>query len=116
MAGKILAVTLLLVLPTTLHAQWAVEAFLGSAVSAPSNLTIRQDGWPDISFTAHYATKPLKSSSAPYYGFRVVGVLFVSADLRGSIGWARVNVANGDADVPNYALHFLLGIGLGKPR
>ena len=216
MAGKILAVTLLLVLPTTLHAQWAVEAFLGSAVSAPSNLTIRQDGWPDISFTARYATKPLKSSSAPYYGFRVsrwwnrwgaffddlhhklyltnnppevekfevtygynlfslgagyrvghwsflagagpvitnptslvrgeykphdggifgsgyyvdgaqlqlgvnrrfrvVGVLFVSADLRGSIGWARVNVANGDADVPNYALHFLLGIGLGKPR
>ena len=216
MGGKILAVTLLLMLPTAARAQWAVEAFLGTAVSAPSNLTIRQAGEPDISFTAHYATKPFKSSSAPYYGFRVsrwwnrwgaffddlhhklyltnnppevekfeitygynlfslgagyrvgqwsflagagpvitnptsvvrgdfkaheggifgsgyyvdgaqvqlgvnrrfrvVGVFFVSADVRGSFGWARVDVVNGDADVPNYALHFLLGVGFGKRR
>ncbi len=216
MGGKILAVTLLLVLPASLQAQWAVEAFLGTAVSAPSTLTIRQAGEPDISFTAHYVTDPWKSSSAPYYGFRVshwwgrwggffddlhhklyltnnppevelfeitygynlfslgagyrvghwsflagagpvvtnptstvrgefkphtggilgtgyyldgaqvqlgvnrrfrvLGLFFLSADVRGSIGWARVDVANGDADVPNYALHFLLGMGLGKKR
>ncbi len=216
MGGKILAVTLLLMLPTAAQAQWAVEAFLGTAFSAPSNLTIRQAGEPDISFTAHYATKPFKSSSAPYYGFRVsrwwnrwgaffddlhhklyltnnpaevekfeitygynlfslgagyrvghwsflagagpvvtnptsivrgdfkpheggifgsgyyfdgaqvqlgvnrrfrvVGVFFVSADVRGSFGWARVDVVNGNADVPNYAVHFLLGVGVGKRR
>jgi hypothetical protein len=216
MGGKILALTLLLMPPGALHAQWAVEAFLGTAASAPSTLVIRQAGEPDIRFTAHYATRPFKSSSAPYYGLRVshwwgrwggffddlhhklyltnnppevgtfevtygynlfslgagyrvghwsflagagpvvtnptsevrgewklhsggifgsgyyvdgmqvqlgvnrrlrlVGVLFLSADLRGSIGWANVDIANGNADVPNYALHFLLGVGLGKPR
>ncbi len=216
MRGKILAVTVLLMLPAALQAQWAVEAFLGTAVSAPSTLVIRQAGEPDIRLTAHYATKPFNSSSAPYYGlrvshwwgrwgayfddlhhklyltnnppevttfevtygynlfslgaawrtghwsvlagagpvvtnptsevrgevkphdggilgtgyyvdgvqlqlgvnrrFRLVGVLFLSADVRGSVGWANVDIANGDADVPNYALHFLLGIGLGKPR
>ena len=216
MGGKILAVTLLLVLPAPLRAQWAVEAFLGTAISATSNLTIRQAGEPDLSFMAHYATNPFKSSSAPYYGLRVsrwwgrwggffddlhhklyltnnppevetfevtygynlfslgvgyrvdqwsflagagpvitnptssirgefkshdggilgtgyyvdgvqlqlgvnrqvrvAGLLFLSADVRGSIGWARVPVAHGDADVPNYAVHFLLGVGLGKKR
>jgi len=216
MGGKILAVTLMLMLPRAAQGQWAVEAFLGTAVSAPSTLVIRQAGEPDIRFTAQYATKPFKSSSAPYYAvrvshwwgrwggflddlhhklyltnnppevatfevtygynlfsvgaayrvghwsflagagpvitnptsevrgqykphtggifdtgyyvdgaqvqlgvnrrFRLASVFFLSADLRGSIGWANVDIANGDADVPNYAVHFLLGVGLGKHR
>ena len=69
--GILLGAVLLTLAPVSARAQWAVEAFLGTAVSAPSNLTIRQAGEPDISFTAHYATNPFKSSSAPYYGFRV---------------------------------------------
>jgi hypothetical protein len=214
--GIVLGALLLVMSPASARAQWAVEAFLGTAFSAPSNLTIRQAGEPDISFTAHYSTKPIKSSSAPYYGlrishwwnrwggfidhlhhklyltnnppevqtfeitygynlfslgagyrtghwsflagagpvvtnptstvrgqfkphdggilgtgyyvdgaqvqlgvnrrFRIVSLVFLSADVRGSLGWARVDVVNGDADVPNYALHFLLGVGIGKRR
>jgi hypothetical protein len=69
--GILLGAMLLALVPAPACAQWAVELFTGTAVSAPSNLTIRQAGEPDISFTAHYDTKPFKSSSAPYYGFRV---------------------------------------------
>lgn len=201
--------------PSALQAQWAVEAFLGTAQSARSTLTIRQAGEPDIRFTAEYATRPL--NNAPYYGLRVsrwwpsgwgvfvddlhhklyltnnppevqefevtygynllsvgparrsgewsvvAGVgpvvtnptsmirgqalphgggfldlgyhldgvhvqaglnrrfyvgrwLFVSADVRVSAAWAQVDVSGGDADVPNYALHFLLGMGAGNRR
>lgn len=41
---------------------------------------------------------------------------FVTADLRISAGWAEVNVADGKAEVPNYAVHFLIGAGLGHRR
>jgi hypothetical protein len=216
MGGKILAMALLLVSPGTLEAQWGVEAFLGTAASAPSTLTIRQQGQPEIRFTAHWATRPITSSTAPYYAirisrwwgrwgawvddlhhkiyltntstlvenfevtygynlfslgagyrvghwsflagtgpvitnptstvrgltkehdggildtgyfvdgvqlqlgvnrrFRVASIFFFSADLRGSIAWANVDVVDGTADVPNYAVHFLVGVGVGKKR
>jgi hypothetical protein len=48
--------------------------------------------------------------------FRVGDTFFLTADLRGSAAWANVDVAGGEADVPNYAVHLLIGIGLGSPR
>jgi hypothetical protein len=48
--------------------------------------------------------------------FHVATWLFVTADLRASAGWARVDVAEGTADVPNYAVHFLVGVGAGNRR
>ena len=69
MRGKILAVTLLLTLPVPARAQLALEAFLGTSFSAPSNLTIRQAGEPDLSFTAHYVTRPTEPSI--YYAVRL---------------------------------------------
>jgi hypothetical protein len=39
-------------------AQVEVQAFLGSAVSAPTPLSITQRGQPDLDFTAHWATRP----------------------------------------------------------
>lgn len=206
---------LLAATPPALHGQWAVEAFLGSAASARSPLTIRQAGEPTLNFTAQYETRPFES--APYYSLRIAhwwpsgwglfgdhlhhklyltnnppeveefeitygynflslgpawhtaewsffagtgpvvtnptstvrgqskphaggifgtgyyvdgvhlqaGVnrrlhltpwLFASADVRFSAAWARVDVANGTADVPNYAVHFLVGVGMGNRR
>ena len=195
-------------------AQWGVEVFTGTAYSAHSNLLIRQSGYPDLSFTAHYDTRPFHQ--APYYGLRIsrwsgqwgvffddlhhklylsnnppevqkfqvtygynlfalgagyrvgewsflagagpvisnptstvrglskeheggifgsgyyldglhaqaavnrriqlLNWLFLTADVRFSAGWARVDVVNGDADVPNYALHLLVGMGVGNKR
>lgn len=209
-----LAVALVHGVAPTARAQWAVEAFGGNSWSLPSNLTIRQAGEPDLSFTARYDTRPLHQ--APYYALRVIrwsgtwglffddlhhklyltnnppevrkfevtygynlfalgaawrtsewsflggggpvitnptstvrglkkdhdggifgtgyyvdGVhlqaginrrvhlnnwLFLSADVRFSVAWARVAVAEGSADVPNYALHFLVGMGVGNRR
>lgn len=54
--------------PSAARAQWAVEAFFGSAASAPSPLTIHQAGEPDLRFTAHYATRPTEPSV--YYAVR----------------------------------------------
>lgn len=197
-----------------LKAQWAVEGLLGTAVSANSPLTIRQDGYPTLQVDAHWDTRPFAPTI--YYAIRVsrwwgntgifldnlhhklylanptpevqdfrithgynllaigpafrrgqwsvmlgagpvitspasivrgqrkeygggllgteyfvdgvhlqAGVnrrihltqaFFLSADFRLSAGWAEVNVASGTADVPNYAVHFLLGAGLGNRR
>jgi hypothetical protein len=214
MRGKILAGTLLLMLPSPLRAQLAGEAFIGTAFSAPSNLTIRQAGEPDLDFTAHWATRPtapsiyyavrlscwwgrwagtigyihhkvyltnnppevqdfrvtfgynlvgvgagyragnwnLMGSVGPVVSnpasevrglkfahqggifgtgnhvdginvtlgvnrrLRVLGWAFFSAEARVSAAWSHTTVANGNADVPNYALHVLLGVGLGKQR
>ncbi len=209
-----LVVVLLAGRPDTARAQWAVEAFLGSAASAQSTLTIEQAGQPTLRFTADYATRPTEPWI--YYAFRVsrwwgrwgglvgfthhklyltnnppevenfqvtngynlgeigagylvhgwsllgsVGPVvanpisevrgltesnaggifgsgnsisgvnlqlgvnrrfyfvnwgFLTADLRLSAAWAQMEVADGNATVPNYAVHFLVGLGGGKRR
>ncbi|MBL8987208.1 MAG: hypothetical protein JNJ80_13120 [Gemmatimonadetes bacterium] len=65
---------------TAAAAQTSVEAqfFLGSALSAPSPVSISQDGQPDIDFTARWATKPGRATR--YYAWRI-GV------WRGNRGW-----------------------------
>ncbi len=196
------------------QAQWALEGFLGTSISAHSPLTIRQAGQPTLRFTAEYATRPTEPSvyyavrvsrwwsrwggvlgyvhqkiyltnNPPEvesfkvtYGYNLVGVGpayrthgwalfgtmgpvvgnpssevrgltmdheggifgsgnyvggvnlqvgvnrrfratrwgFVSADVRLSAAWAEMPVAAGSADTPNYAVHFLVGIGIGPRR
>jgi len=66
--------TLLLLLalagrPAPALAQIELQAFLGSAVSAPSPLAISQRGQPDLRFTAHWATRPFLDTW--YYAGRV---------------------------------------------
>jgi len=197
-----------------LQAQWALEGFLGSSISAHSPLTIEQAGQPTLRFTAHYATRPTEPSiyyavrvsrwwtqwgavlgyvhqkiyltnnppevesfkvtygynltgigagyltggwtlfgtvgpvvanpastvrgktqehedgifgSGNHVGgvnlqagvnrrFRFAGWGFGSADLRLSAAWTDVPIAEGTANTPNYAVHFLVGIGVGKRR
>ena len=206
--------TLLVARPCLAHAQWALEGFLGTSISAHSPLTIRQAGYPTLKFTADYATRPTDPSIyyavrlsrwwtrwggvAGYvhqklyltnnppevqsfkvtYGYNLVGIGagyltrgwafigtvgpvvsnpasevrgiefqheggifgsgnhvggfnlqvganrrfrfagwgFATADLRLSAAWTDVPVAEGNADVPNYAIHLLLGVGVGKRR
>lgn len=51
------------------EAGWSFELYGGSAYSAPTPLTIRQAGEPEIRLTARYATKPWTGS--PYYAYRI---------------------------------------------
>lgn len=50
--------------------KWVVQAATGTARQFNSRLTIEQDGEQDLSFTAHYATRPF-TSGAPYYSLRL---------------------------------------------
>ena len=50
-------------------AQLEVQGFLGSSVSLPSPLRVSQTGQPDLSFTAHWATRPTLDTW--YYAGRV---------------------------------------------
>src|SRR5260221_14476355 len=45
------------------------EALGGSAYNAPTPLTVRQTGYPDIRLSAHYDTKPF-GPYYPYYSWR----------------------------------------------
>jgi hypothetical protein len=63
------ALALLLLAPGTARAQVTVEYFMGTAVNAPTPLTITQIGFPDISFTGDYSVRPLDGRI--YYALRV---------------------------------------------
>lgn len=47
----------------------AIEIFGGTSFSLPMPLDLKQNGYDDISFTAHYETKPFNKH--PYYAVRV---------------------------------------------
>lgn len=64
--------------PAGAHAQLELQAFLGSSVNLPSPLRIVQAGQPDLSFTAHWATRPQLDTW--YYAGRI-GL------WRGDRGW-----------------------------
>jgi hypothetical protein len=55
--------------PAAASAQLELQGFLGSSVSAPSPLSIRQQGRPDLDFAAHWATRPFLDTW--YYGARI---------------------------------------------
>ena len=56
-------------IPAGVQAAWTFEAFLGSAWSLPSPLSIHQYGQERIYLMAKYETRPLVES--PYYAWRV---------------------------------------------
>lgn len=65
-----LAAALLLLIPfRPASAQLALTVFGGSSFSMPTPLTIKQDGFDDIHFTAHYQTKPFYETY--YYAGRL---------------------------------------------
>jgi hypothetical protein len=75
----LLAVTLLaLLVPRHAEAQWRIDAWLGDAWSAPTNVTFVQAGEPDISATGHWSTQPFAPTW--YYGGRI-------SSWKGNSGW-----------------------------
>jgi len=63
------AALVLWLMPAAAQAQVTFEYFMGSAVNLHTPLTIEQDGYPDISFTAHYSVRPLADRA--YYAARI---------------------------------------------
>jgi hypothetical protein len=64
--------------PASALAQVEFQAFLGSSVSAPSPVSITQQGRPDLDFTGHWATRPFLDTW--YYAGRI-GI------WKGNRGW-----------------------------
>jgi hypothetical protein len=66
---RLIAILVFVLLPRPAAAQWTFEGFFGTAFSAPSTLTVSQTGYPDVSFTAHWETRP--TASRQYYAWRL---------------------------------------------
>jgi hypothetical protein len=105
-AGLCLAALMLIIATSSLVSAQTVSIDLmgGTAYNLPTPLTIRQAGFPDIRFTAHYDTKPL-GPYAPYYSWRV--------DVWGSHGaWEfqqihhRLFLTNTTPEVTRFTIHF----------
>jgi len=87
--------------PAPASAQIEIQAFLGSSLSAPSPLSITQQGQPDLRFMAHWATQPFLDTW--YYAGRV-GV------WKGNRGWLldfthhKISLTNGPAEVQKFRI------------
>ena len=66
---KLLLFVLILFYTSLSFGQWRIEGFLGDAYNFPTELTIKQEGYPEIKKQAKWSTRPLKP--APYYSLRV---------------------------------------------
>ncbi len=64
-----LFLTVYLTLAAPLSAQWRLEAWFGDAWNAPTDLTLTQDGHPDIVVDADWSTRPWRPTW--YYSGRV---------------------------------------------
>jgi hypothetical protein len=82
-------------------AQVELQAFLGSAVSAPTPLSITQRGQPSLDFTAHWATRPWLDTW--YYAGRV-GL------WKGNRGWLldfmhhKIYLTNGPPEIQKFQI------------
>jgi hypothetical protein len=91
----------------TAHAQtFTFEAMSGSAYNVPTPLTVRQSGYPDIRFSAHYDTKPF-GPYYPYYSWRAS-----LWNAEGTQAWEvtqvhhRLFLANNPPEIQYFAIHF----------
>ncbi len=76
--GGLLVVVLGAAFPARLIAQWRVEAWFGDAWNLPTELTLKQQGEPDIHIDADWSTRPW--SPTWYYSGRL-------AHWSGDAGW-----------------------------
>jgi hypothetical protein len=82
----------------------SVDLLFGTAYNAPTPLTIRQEGFPDLGHTAHYRTRPL-GPYAPYYSARL-------SVWRGDRAWEvhvvhhRLFLHNTTPEIERFEVHF----------
>ena len=96
---------------------WSLFAGVGPAITNPSSIIRGQEQPHSGGFLdTGYHLDGVHAQAGVNRRFPISDNIFFSADLRLSAAWANVPVVNGDADVPNYAAHLLLGIGWGAAR
>jgi hypothetical protein len=82
----------------------SIDLMIGSAYNVPTPLTVRQSGYPDLTITAHYDTKPF-GPYAPYYTWRL--------DVwRKDRAWElqhvhhRIFLANPTPEIESFSIHY----------
>ena len=82
------------------------EALGGSAYNLPTPLTVRQTGYPDIRFSAHYDTKPF-GPYYPYYSWRA-SLWNDAHDQAWEVTQVhhRLFLANNPPEIQFFAIHF----------
>lgn len=97
--------------------EWALVGAAGIVLTNPSNIVRGQKVNHEGGILGlGYYVDGVHVSAGVNRRVHLSGSVFLTADVRVSAGWADVKVVDGSADVPNLALHFLLGAGFGKRR
>jgi hypothetical protein len=82
------------------------EALGGSAYNLPTPLTVQQNGFPDLRFSAHYDTKPF----GPYYPYYSWRASFWNAEHTQAWELTQVHhrlfLANNPPEIQFFAIHF----------
>jgi hypothetical protein len=83
---------------------WSLELMGGSAYNLPTPLTVSQAGYPDVSLTAHYDTKPF-GPFLPYYSGRLrVWIKHRPWELQ--LVHHRLFLANTTDEIQRFNVHF----------
>ncbi|MEZ4412444.1 MAG: hypothetical protein R2910_05625 [Gemmatimonadales bacterium] len=96
---------------------WSFLGGLGPVIANPAN-TVRGLPLPDNGggFGTGYYLSGVNLQLGVNRRFYVVDRAFLTVDVTGTAAWASVDVVNGHADTPNYALNLLFGVGWGGRR
>lgn len=103
--------------PGYLAGNWTLFGTVGPVLSNPAS-TVR--GLTDSNNGGVFATDNYLNGFNLQIGvnrrFYLFSWGFVTTDLRVSAAWADMEIADGTADTPNYAVHLLVGLGAGAKR
>jgi len=99
----------------TLNRAWLLGGFVwrlgaGVVVTHPESV-VRGKKFTGDGFAAGFYLSGVCGQAAIEKRLPLWGRLFLSLEGKATAAWARVPVADGSAEVPNYALHALAGLG-----
>jgi hypothetical protein len=96
---------------------WSFIGALGPVIGNPVN-TVRNLSLPDNGggFGTGYYLSGVNLQLGVNRRFYVLDWAFLTADVTVTAAWASVDVVDGHATTPNYALHLLFGVGGGNRR
>ncbi len=96
---------------------WSFIGAVGPVIANPVN-TVRDLDLPDNGggFGTGYYLSGFDLQLGVNRRFYLVDRAFLTVDVTGTAAWASVDVVDGHADTPNYALHLLFGLGWGAHR